>query len=113
MLHRPEGAAPTVWFSQPSQNTAALGQEPPPELPLGLADGLADRLAEGLLDGLVLGLALGVALALALALALGDDEEPPAQDTPFRAKSVGVALAPEKVPWKPKVAVPPVATEPL
>src|SRR5947199_4246042 len=109
MLQRPEGTLPAAWFSKPSQNTVALVQ-PPPELPLGLADGLADGLVEGLLDGLVLGLALGLGLALrlALALALGDDEEPPAQDTPLSAKSVGVALAPEKVPWKPKFAVPPV-----
>jgi hypothetical protein len=88
-----------LWFSKPSQNTAAVGQGPPPGPLLALADGLA----EGLLDGLalVLGLALGLilglapALGLVLALALGDAEEPPAQDAPLSAKSVGVASLPE------------------
>src|SRR5437660_2126705 len=89
MLHRPEGALPTVWFSKPSQNTAALGQGPPPELPLGLAEALADGLAEALLDALVLGLALGVAGGRALAL--GGDEGRPAQASSLRAKSGGVA----------------------
>jgi hypothetical protein len=45
---------------------------------------------------------------VALALA------PPSQETPFTAKSVGASFdTPDQVPWKPKLIVPPEATEPL
>jgi hypothetical protein len=85
-LHRPDGTAP-VWLSKPSQNTVPPPQDPDPPVPDAEAD----------------------------ALVLGDAEtEPaPAQETPLSAKFVGTAFVPEKVAWKPKVTVAPVASEPL
>jgi hypothetical protein len=108
-LHRPDGVV-VVWFSKPSQKIAALGHEPVGGEALALADGDADAEADADADADVEadadadgGPALGEA----------DAEDPPLHETPLRAKFAGAPFAPEKVPWKPKFAVPPDGMLPL
>jgi hypothetical protein len=99
-VHRPEGVV-ELWFSKLSQKTALPGH--------GVV--LGEELGEVLGD--VVGDVLGEVLGDVLGEELGGGVGSPPHAAPLNVKLVGVALVPEKVAWNPKLAEPPVATDPL